>query len=691
MDVRAPAFDAYHKWLGIPPAEQPPHHYRLLGVAKFEDDADVIAAAADRQMAHVKSFAAGPRAAESQSLLNELARARVVLLNSERKRAYDLKLRRASENCESNRPLADQSASQTATPRPTVRGEEVQLEQLSRLERHSQRQTLLKKRRQRSTGFPTLLATGSIVIIGCLAYAFATRPLSVPKTATESRGSIPKPTWPHRAEPAESTTPSPTPEREPARPPSGPGAESRASSEPDAPRDLPAMPQLARTTAPRNAPRVIQSNPREPTKTPKPGAEATRRSRAQIHSVFASDFSRLRTGDDRMRLALKLIGQADATDDDPAAAFALYLEAIELATDAPAPALAMSVAERVDERFECDPLQAKTNIALSLAEKVRTVESSRELCEEVEPLLEQAIKLDRFSEAKDLAETFLSASRRARQKELRERAANSRGRVAALEEAYLAVGPAWLTLESDPHDPEASAAIGSYLALAKGDWARALPLLAQGADTRFQEAAAAELSSSLDDASVAERWEAVAARQTGEERVAVLCHAAECYRRAAANLKGINRTEAIAAIQRLIDEGAVAPLRRPLGEIDYFGVQQVAAPAAAVQSAVIHMPPPEIGFAAIRFRLDGRYRRLTGAAWIRPDEGQRFVERLVKFEIYADDRLVWHPDPFDEQGREKRFNVDVQNVDVLTLQVEGVGETGRAYADAEWKDVVVSE
>ena len=35
-------FDAYHRWLGIPPAEQPPNYYRLLGLQAFEHDRDVI-------------------------------------------------------------------------------------------------------------------------------------------------------------------------------------------------------------------------------------------------------------------------------------------------------------------------------------------------------------------------------------------------------------------------------------------------------------------------------------------------------------------------------------------------------------------------------------------------------------------------------------------------------------------------
>ena len=48
--------DPYHVWLGIPPEEQPPNHYRLLGIAMFESQPDVIATAADRQMGHLRTF-----------------------------------------------------------------------------------------------------------------------------------------------------------------------------------------------------------------------------------------------------------------------------------------------------------------------------------------------------------------------------------------------------------------------------------------------------------------------------------------------------------------------------------------------------------------------------------------------------------------------------------------------------------
>lgn len=31
-------FDPYEQWLGIPPSEQPPDHYRFLGLSLFEAD-----------------------------------------------------------------------------------------------------------------------------------------------------------------------------------------------------------------------------------------------------------------------------------------------------------------------------------------------------------------------------------------------------------------------------------------------------------------------------------------------------------------------------------------------------------------------------------------------------------------------------------------------------------------------------
>ena len=111
-------FDAYHKWLGIPPTEQPPNHYRLLGIPLFETDADVIANAADKQMAHIRSFQTGQHSVLSQKLLNEIAAARVCLLNPAKKPAYDVALRRETARALPKAALIEaQPAAPPAIPR----------------------------------------------------------------------------------------------------------------------------------------------------------------------------------------------------------------------------------------------------------------------------------------------------------------------------------------------------------------------------------------------------------------------------------------------------------------------------------------------------------------------------------------------------------------------------------------------
>src|SRR5262245_13386720 len=86
-------FDPYHKWLGIPPKDQPPNHYRLLRIDLSESDPDVIEAAANRQMAYLQGCAAGPHVAWAHKLLEEIAAARRCLLSPPEKAEYDAKLK----------------------------------------------------------------------------------------------------------------------------------------------------------------------------------------------------------------------------------------------------------------------------------------------------------------------------------------------------------------------------------------------------------------------------------------------------------------------------------------------------------------------------------------------------------------------------------------------------------------------
>ena len=89
----AEAFNPYYVWFGIPPEEQPANRYRLLGVPLFESNPDVIDNAADQRTAHLRTFQNSRNGKLAEQLLNEVAAARVCLLDAKKKAAYDQELR----------------------------------------------------------------------------------------------------------------------------------------------------------------------------------------------------------------------------------------------------------------------------------------------------------------------------------------------------------------------------------------------------------------------------------------------------------------------------------------------------------------------------------------------------------------------------------------------------------------------
>lgn len=83
------AIDVYKEWLGIPEGPRPPDAYALLRLVQFEDDVDKIRKNYKKLNGHVRKYATGQYQNESQDLLNELARAMLLLTDAERKLEYD--------------------------------------------------------------------------------------------------------------------------------------------------------------------------------------------------------------------------------------------------------------------------------------------------------------------------------------------------------------------------------------------------------------------------------------------------------------------------------------------------------------------------------------------------------------------------------------------------------------------------
>ena len=109
-------FDSYYSWLGIPPSEQPPDHYRLLCIDTFESKYNVIKRAWKRQSDLVRPHQQGPHAADADRILAALNAAQECLGDADRKARYDQQLRSTStsSNAGSTTTLNSNAASERA-------------------------------------------------------------------------------------------------------------------------------------------------------------------------------------------------------------------------------------------------------------------------------------------------------------------------------------------------------------------------------------------------------------------------------------------------------------------------------------------------------------------------------------------------------------------------------------------------
>ena len=83
------SFNPYHQWLGLERSVLRPNHYQLLGLAPSEQNVQRIAAAANRAMAQVRSCQPGPRSAEWERVLKQIAAAAACLCDPARRAEYD--------------------------------------------------------------------------------------------------------------------------------------------------------------------------------------------------------------------------------------------------------------------------------------------------------------------------------------------------------------------------------------------------------------------------------------------------------------------------------------------------------------------------------------------------------------------------------------------------------------------------
>ena len=318
-------FDPYHKWLAIPPSEQPPNHYRLLALPLFENDPDVISDAAEQRMAHVRTYQLGERSELSQKILNELAAARVCLLNLEKKATYDAELRSKFSTPAEPHPVAPPIQAHPSKPAPFPL-----VGQPSLAGYHATPLT----RKQQPWLIPLAIAAAVVVVIGLLAIVLSSGGKEEAADSKSDGGSRSK------AATKESPAKSPIkpiaavekkPDVQPPREKPKTPTVVEKTPEPKPPIDVPKSEPPTPST-PVNPP--TPTEPTEPTKLPVPSDAAQEQVLALIREVYKDDFAAAKTPEQKATLASKLIEKAAETNDDPASRFVLLKVARDLASQA---------------------------------------------------------------------------------------------------------------------------------------------------------------------------------------------------------------------------------------------------------------------------------------------------------------------------------------------------------------------
>lgn len=492
-------FDAYYDWLGIAPKDQPPNHYRLLGVDLFEPKADVIANAADQRMAHVRSFQSGKHSQLSQKLLNEIAAARVCLLNPQKRLAYDARLRESIAPPSVPSTVAPPVASESAAPPPVV-------DLLDFAPSYTANKRRGKGRRSKSSaGGWIVFLVAMLVMAGIAAATWDQWNAFLPpllQTASQPSGGTAEKhsghvteTPPESKASPESQTPSEekrgkTPERHEPRPKTEvrlkPQPFETLEKEGEAVEDLAAMgggadAQAEAQIKPKPKPRS-EDEPSEE-RLPVPDAAAQRSALLAARETYREDYK------DKLNLPILFLQKAEETR-DPAGRFVLLQEAKNAAAEAIVGDLAFEAIEAMADAYDVSGLALKAELVEKWFKRTRlTPEQKAAIVQSAMQVLDEAVNDEEFDFARLLGKRLTQFAGLSKNRELVLEVAAKNKAVLAAGRGFTEIQEKQEALNDKPDDPDLNLTVGKYLCFQKGDWEKGLPLLALGSDETLKSLA----------------------------------------------------------------------------------------------------------------------------------------------------------------------------------------------------------
>jgi len=551
-------FDPYHKWLGIPPEEQPPNHYRLLGIKVFETDADVIEAASDQRMSHLRGYQTGRHADLSQRLLNEIAAARLCLLTPSKRASYDAQLRQSLQ------PVASPAVDVPAPPVFTAAAADWPSGSSG-----TYRQSLRMARKKQSNKFVPILTV--ICVMFALVGAIAVWQLSSSKPSAVSQhnqpsSTISKPTPPKPAPQPPKTQPMP-PMSSPL--PSTPLPTPRkATASQDRSKAGKAVLKLDLDKSPSTAEDIEQNpsdlQPKEVVKQsrlPMPPVSVVDEAVRKVRNTLKNDLANAKTSGARLALANKVFDQAGKQPNDHAATVAMYRLSRDLAVQAGDGAIAMRAVEAITGKYETDSLAMKADTLSELTRKsAHATVPHAFIAFQAASLMEEAAAAGNLPMADKLGKLAAAEGTKDNNKTMTVQVRNRLKEIQADMKLASDFEKAKAALADHPDDPDNNFTVASYHCFLQDNWAKGLPYMAKGNNEDLKALSKREIQTPPKDAAdyvaLADAWWDLAQKNSGTQKNKILMHAGDLYAKArpkvddaAVSLKISQRLEEVANLR----------------------------------------------------------------------------------------------------------------------------------------------
>lgn len=344
------------------------------------------------------------------------------------------------------------------------------------------------------------------------------------------------------------------------------------------------------------APKPNASVPEKDTRLPPPPPAALVDAEKQLHDIFRDDFQK-KAAADRSELARRLVKLAQESKNDGLTYYVALREAKDVALSAGDTDTAFAAVDLLAASFLLDAADLKASALATLGRSATTAEGVEKAVQAGLSLLDQAVEAAEFEHATKLLASLDDLARRANNPEL-VRTVQARAKEVRAEQAgWNKAKPHFDKLKANPDDADAALAAGKYLVTAKGDWERALPLLAKCSQSALKDAAAKDLARPEEAAAradVGDAWWALAEKESGPFKAAAHKHAADWYSKAVGELSGMRKLQAEKRIQTALSAtGLTAEWLRAAGLV--FWVNPNLDPTGRPRDLVSNIQPAGTG------------------------------------------------------------------------------------------------